>query len=195
VALIALGAMSLFAAWFDTFPGDSAALTSFQDLRSPWLDDTAVVITTFAAPYIAFISAGVLALMLWAARRRHDMVLFLAFGAQGVGFVLRRLVDRPRPDFSLFSPPPESAGFPSGHSLHALILCGLLMYIVTDVVEPRWLRLGIHGFLVLTTLAVGASRVYLGVHWPSGVVGGFLLGAITLVIVFWLRKKLLSRQI
>ena len=195
MALIVMGAMSLLAMWFDTFPGDSAVLTSFQDLRTQWLDDTAEVITTIADPYVAFISVGLFALILLVGRRKYDLVLLLAFVGQLFSFALKQLVDRPRPDFSLVFPAPENPGFPSGHSLHALILCGLLIYMVMDVVEPRWLRLGIQGFLGVIVLGVGASRVYLGIHWPSDIVGGYLLGTIMLVIAFWLRKKLLSRQI
>ena len=68
----------------------------------------------------------------------------------------------------------------------------LLFYLAGELIGPRWLKWPLRTVLVSAILAVGASRVYLGVHWPSDVLGGYLLGALWVWAVLWARKRLTS---
>ncbi|GAA3368689.1 hypothetical protein GCM10017744_085730 [Streptomyces antimycoticus] len=69
------------------------------------------------------------------------------------------------------------AAFPSGHALTAIVAFGLLLWLMTLHGAPaRWLRLMI-AVAAVSVLGVGFTRLYLGVHWPSDVLGGWLLGA------------------
>jgi undecaprenyl-diphosphatase len=69
-------------------------------------------------------------------------------------------------------------------------LGGVLVLLVEDLVRPWWLRRALQGVVVLIALAVGASRVYLGAHWPSDVLGGYLAGVLALGGLMWLRDRL-----
>ena len=194
LSLFAIGAICYLAAIFDTFPGDMDALKAFQGLRSSGLDAAARISTFIGNTLVVVISVPLLALAMWFARKRADAIAILALlipDAMNQG--LKVLVDRPRPDFAILISSPESPSFPSGHALHAILLLGLLIFIVGDLVKPARLRLGVQGLLALLILAVGASRVYLGVHWPSDVLGGYLVGGFSLAAIMWVRKVLISR--
>lgn len=193
-ALLVMGAVSLLAAYFDTFPGDEDALRRFQSLRRPWLDDLAVVASSLATLRVSVVSIVVCSVGLWVLHRRADaLAVLLVFIPEGLNLALKELVGRPRPEYSLLESLPGTPAFPSGHALHAFLFMGLLMLLVVELVRPLPLRRGIQGFMVLMILACGASRVYLGVHWPSDVLGGYLLAGISMVWLFWARKRLLNR--
>ena len=195
-ALPGLGAILYLAATFDTFPRDEDALTKFQGFRNSWLDGAAVVATSMAAKEVAILSVLAASLSLWLAHRKADAAaVLLVLLASGINEALRVLVDRPRPEFSLLTSPPDSAGFPSGHAVFAFVLYGLLIVIVGELIQTRRLRIAVQGLLGLMILACGASRVYLGVHWPSDVLGGYLVGGAILVAILWLRKTLLNRAL
>ena len=134
IVLLALVAVSALAAAFDTFPGDEEGIRRFQAWRSSWLDHAAVAATSFsnwavAAGWLLAFSA-----VFWIGRRKADAVIvLLVVVPELINQALKALVDRPRPEFSVFSlleSAPGTASFPSGHSVHAILLFGLLMVIV-----------------------------------------------------------------
>ena len=193
-SVAAIGAMCYLAASFDTFPGDKGALTRLQSFRSGWLDDAAVGASAFSQTIAVFVSVPTISLALWLVRMKANAVaVILVLVPDGLNMALKWIVDRPRPDFSLVNPVPEGSSFPSGHSVHAFLLFGLLLWIVGELVESRVLRISIQGLLGIMILACGASRVYLGVHWPSDVIGGFVVGGFSLVAIMSIRRKLVHR--
>ena len=193
IALLAVAAISYLASAFDTFPGDRGALERFQANRNGWLDDAAVVASSLAKFWVAIASILALSLVLWLTRRRADAVAaLLLLVAEASGFGLKELVDRPRPEFSLLTSSPQNLAFPSGHAMHAALLFGLMIVMAEDLVQSVRLRRAVQGTLALMVMACGASRVYLGVHWPSDVLGGFFIGALFLVSILWVRKRLLT---
>ena len=193
-ALFIVGAIFYLASLHDTFPGDLDALRNFQSFRSPWLDGAAVVASALARSLTVYLSIPAVSLFLWLGRRRADAAaVLLVFLPEGINLGLKELVGRPRPDFSLLASPPGGPAFPSGHALHAFLLFGLLIYLTGELIRPLWLRTTVQGILGLMVLACGASRVYLGVHWPSDVLGGFLFGGICMVALLWVREKLVNR--
>ena len=194
IALSLMGAVCYLAAAFDTFPGDVDGLKRFQALRTPWLDSAALAASFSANTLVAVTSTPAISLALWLGKRRADAVaVLLVLIPDGINALLKVLVDRPRPDFTILISQPHNPSFPSGHSVHAFLLFGLLIIIVGEVIKPFWLRTAIQGLLAAVILACGASRVYLGVHWPSDVLGGFLMGGLSLVAILWVRKTLINR--
>ena len=137
---------------------------------------------------------GVTAVGLFLLRRRADaLVVAVSLVPMAVGNGLKLLVDRPRPEYMLIGTPPTSLSFPSGHALSAAILGGQLILLVGELVPSRFLRRGLQATILLLVLAIGASRVYLGVHWPSDVIGGFLFGITMLAGLTRLRHYLLIK--
>ncbi|MCQ4209597.1 phosphatase PAP2 family protein [Streptomyces longispororuber] len=95
---------------------------------------------------------------------------------------LKAAVDRPRP---VWPDPVDSAhyaAFPSGHSMTAVVVCGLLLWLLRRYGAGRALRRTALAVAVVSVLGVGLTRLWLGVHWPSDVLGGWLLGALTVTV-------------
>jgi len=124
--------------------------------------------------------AACLALLVSRRHKSYIVGLVVAVGGAKLSEVLMKiLIERARPDgFALFHL--DSYSFPSGHATGAMALYGFITYILCAL-YPRqraaWVALG--GTVIL---GVGMSRIYLGVHFPSDVLGGFLLGAIWILV-------------
>lgn len=183
-------------AWaFSTFPGDETALRGFQGIHHGWLNTAALAATSLggAKAAAALMAWGVVSMYLL--RRRVDsLIVLLSAIPMTAGFLLKEVVGRARPEYFLAGSGPSTPSFPSGHSLFAMVFGGLLIILVGDLVQSTPVRRALQFGLVLLILAVGASRVYLGVHWPSDVLGGYLFGAMALLVLVWLRNRLAGRQ-
>ena len=190
-------------AWaFAIFPGDERALLELVQWRVGWLDTVATVLSGLGfagiglgvpVPWvpITFISG------LLVARRWVDAVfLAAALLAPVINIGLKELVARARPDPALALVQESGFSFPSGHAVFAAAFFGALI-----VLTGRWsvlrersgLRGALRGTLLLLILAVGASRVYLGAHWPSDVIAGFLSGGIYLAGLLLARKAVMTK--
>jgi undecaprenyl-diphosphatase len=120
------------------------------------------------------------------ARREAAMLIGVAVVGQALCTLSGELIKRPRPSTELIQlriDPKEIEGFPSfpsGHTVHYTVFFGFLGFLAATRVKPpalSWLLLGILGGLVLL---VGPARIYLGAHWISDVLGGYLLGGAVL---------------
>jgi len=192
-----LGTICLFIlAWaYPTFPGDENVLLRFQSLRSGWLDDIAKGFDNFGVVSVIMPATAFLMALLLVARRYADVVMvFAGLVLIGMGNWIKVLVGRPRPDYQIFDPIESSLSFPSGHSLLAVILGGLLIYLTESMVKPVLLRRVIQIGLIVVVVVMGASRVYMGVHWPSDVIGSCVFGLLVLVGLIGLRNAVASDQ-
>lgn len=198
LGLLAFGVMATLAlyilAWaYPTFPGDEWILVGIQSFRSAWLDETAKWFANFGLFWVFMPSAGVLMVSLLLLRRYADVsMLFVSLMIIGAGNELKLIVDRPRPDLQIFEPVQSSSSFPSGHSLLAIILGGVLIYLVGLWVKPILARRIIQAALILVIAGMGMSRVYMGVHWPSDVIGSYMSGLLALVALIGLRNAVAS---
>ena len=137
--------------------------------------------------------ASVAALLL----RKHltDALLVAACSTSALGsHLLKELIGRPRPDYAILESAPQSMGFPSGHATFAMVLGGALVYLAWQRIESRRLRWVLCAGLALLILAVGLSRIYLGVHWPSDVLGGYLYGALMLAFLVGAKDFIVARR-
>jgi undecaprenyl-diphosphatase len=90
---------------------------------------------------------------------------------------LKAAVGRPRPVWPDPVDSAQYASFPSGHAMTATVVCGLLLWLLHHHGAGRTLRRVTTVLAALSVGGVGLTRVWLGVHWPSDVLGGWLLGA------------------
>ena len=198
--LLALGTLAALTlsilAWaFPTFPGDEGALMRFQAFRSGWLDATAIWFANIGSLCVFMPAVAVLMGCLVFARRYADTAtIFASLAVIGIGNGLKLIVDRPRPEYQIVEPLQSGLSFPSGHSLLAMVLGGVLVYLVGLWVKPLLLRRAIQASLVFMVIGMGASRVYLGVHWPSDVIGSYVLGAMALVGLIGLRNAIATAR-
>ena len=184
--------LSVAAAIQDYFFGDLYLARAIQDIRvSPW-EDTMEAVSTIGRglPMIAM----ALAFFCWfllRGQRAEYMVLGAALLSLAVNPLLKILVDRPRPteDLVMIWRNPDGMGFPSGHASTALILFGLIYYLAPIIVPWKRAVTMLRFSSLMLILLIGISRVYLGAHWPSDVVGGFLVGGITLTLLIHLHRQ------
>ena len=188
-------ALSLLAASFTTLPGDRGALESFQNNQSEWLDASALGVTRLGGSTIAAIMMLVAVVFLTVRQRKIEAVVVVLSGVPiGLGFLLKEVVGRARPEYLLAGSEPSTLSFPSGHSLFAMIFGGLLIILIGELIGSIGIRRTLQVMVGLLILAVGASRVYLGFHWPSDVLGGYLFGGVALLGLVWVRARLIDRQ-
>lgn len=101
--------------------------------------------------------------------------------ATALNFILKNIVQRPRPtEFRII----EETGysFPSGHSMVSMAFYGYLIYLTYKYIKNKYLKFAIITLLSLLIISIGISRIYLGVHYTSDVIAGFLLSIAYLII-------------
>ncbi len=105
--------------------------------------------------------------------------------------LLKLAVDRPRPGPDLVRAIGTAAesSFPSGHAFLAIVFWGFLAYLAYTHLKAPGLRPLALFISVAMILLVGASRVYLGAHWPSDVLGGYVAGSVCLVLLIWVERR------
>ena len=188
--------VGLFAlAWaYPRFPGDEPVLLAVQDLRTGWLDGVMRALTMLGDAVVALPLIGLVVLALILARRWADALAVAAIiFALGLGHLLKTAIGRPRPDYFIAGADASGLSFPSGHTVTALLFGGILIVLANDLIRPIWIRRGVQAGLGVLVLAVGFSRVYLGVHWPSDVIGAYLFAAVALVVILTCRNTLVSK--
>ena len=177
-----------------TFPGDQSALDGFRSTESGWLNSAALAVTSLGRHIVAAaLMISVISLLVFVRRRIDALVVFISAVPIVAGILLKEVVGRARPDFFVIGSEPSSLSFPSGHALFAIVFGGLLIILAGDLVKPVKLRRAIQIVLALLIMAVGASRVYLGVHYPSDVLGGYLFGGMALLGLVWVRNWFANR--
>ena len=188
--LLALVAGLLFGAVAeDVYRRDS--LTLYDVISGHWLlglatEDSSQFfygITLLGSVY-AIVPGGAL-LALWLVRRRQWIDLFVLAGAGGGGILLNQVLKwffmRPRPDFPNAFYHETGYSFPSGHAMMAVIFYGMVAYLLVHAV-PRWhWQVGFVMSACTLALLIGFSRLFLGVHFVSDVLGGWAAGVAWLV--------------
>jgi undecaprenyl-diphosphatase len=173
---------------------DRAVLLAFRrpdDLATPigplWLQESSRDITAFGG-FTALTVIVVLGVILLLAHGRRIQALIFGVTvliAQGAAEAIRLVVDRARPDIVPHHDLVYSASFPSGHAVMSPAVYLTLAAILAADERRESVRALLVVSAVVLVLAIGVSRVYLGVHWPTDVLAGWTLGtAIALVATF-----------
>jgi undecaprenyl-diphosphatase len=162
---------------------DRSMTAQFHELASPTLDMVMLSITGLGSTLVLAVLVGLLMVAL-AARGRRAEALFAAAALAGtlaLNEALKWLLARPRPGLD-WAESATGFGFPSGHAMNSTVVFGAVALVAWRLWGPR---VGVVALTLSLTLAVlvGASRIYLGVHWATDVVGGFLAGALLLLVI------------
>jgi undecaprenyl-diphosphatase len=163
----------------DTQRMDEAVLLWMNSRASTRLTSLALDVTALGAGTLVFLVALVASVFLWVSRHRYSALLLWVsiLGSWVINASLKLFFERPRP--SLFPwrvPHAGLSSFPSGHSMGAMVCYATLAYLIARLVQSRFLR---HFTIFVATamiVAIGLSRMYLGVHYPTDVLAGFAMG-------------------
>ena len=210
--LAALASLSLLGASFvaiadrvrggDGLAFDRALLLALRnpaDLSDPigprWFEETARDITALGGVFAIVYVTGSVVLYLAMTGRRAAAVFVLAAvgGGEILSTVLKLFFARPRPELVPHGMEVFTASFPSGHAMLSAIAYLTLATLLARVERSRHAKAFLVGLGITTTLIVGASRVYLGVHWPSDVLAGWCVGGAWAALC-WLVALALQRR-
>lgn len=143
-----------------------------------WVEELARDMTGLGGiPLLVAFQAAVAVFLLLDRRRREALYLAVTTaGGWALLFAVKALIARPRPDVELHRTAVYTASFPSGHALMAAITYLTVAALMTHEITRTRTKVFVMACASAITLLVGASRVYLGVHWPTDVLGGWLCG-------------------
>jgi membrane-associated phospholipid phosphatase len=166
----------------EVFLMDTLATPFFHALASPGMDALMNLFTllgsVFVIPILYAITMGVLVL-----QRRYGAALFLTVSSGGallLNGAMKLFFERPRPQVPWASVLPDYS-FPSGHTMNSVAFYGALAVIIWSIAGRRWGIVAVVSAAVLCTL-IGISRIYLGYHYFTDVIGGALAGVSWLLI-------------
>jgi undecaprenyl-diphosphatase len=187
----AAAALSVLAANHDTLTADRAITDWLQDRPLPG-QDLSDTVRTITGTEVVLATGAALCLLLWFRGYRRQAILLVAGLAllPLLQFALKEIVDRPRPDPALIDIRAgfSSKSFPAGHVMSGTYLYAFVAYLVLVLPMRRWAAASVFGFCVALLALAGPVNVWLGVHWPSDVLGGWLWSAVLLfplVVVDW----------
>ncbi|MEI4484961.1 phosphatase PAP2 family protein [Frigidibacter sp. MR17.14] len=143
-----------------------------------WLETVMRDITALGGvTVLGMLVASVVGILWFQSRHRTAIFLLVAVaGGQLFSNIAKAIFDRPRPDLVPHGTLVTSASFPSGHSMMSAVIWLTLAAMVARTEPSRPLRIYLMSMAILITVLVGISRVYLGVHWPTDVIGGWAAG-------------------
>jgi undecaprenyl-diphosphatase len=164
------------------------ALLRSLNVRLPTALDSTVVDLPWLGTNLVFIPVlGTLCWYLWRKRRRPDIATIIAVTTVGnfvIGTVLKMAFARPRPVLWVARGEYTGASYPSGHAMAIVSVVGVLAVLIAEERRVVW------PFVLWLALLIATcySRLYLGVHWPTDILGGLLAGGVWFVGVLWARS-------
>lgn len=162
---------------------NTAIATDIQAFRNDELNPWVVMLTSLGNPTSVIIMVIIIACLLGFLRHWDDDIFFTGnlIGAVVLVQVLKLCYTVERPTENLLITRPESFSFPSAHSACCLIMCCLIALLVIRTIRAHQLSVGLEVLtwivFIAIGLSIGISRIYVGVHWPTDVLGGWLIAA------------------
>lgn len=208
---VLLALFSLLAFWVHIHPVlaiDVTITRDFQEDRSPWLK-TLMVAVSYLGNAIPVFGGIILltAVIFWVLRLRLEALIIVVVSVTSdlLNVIMKLVVNRPRPSVPLVSVlqlasgprfPSGRLSFPSGHVMAYMAFWGLLFSLSILIFRAnRWWRTVLLIISGLFVVLVGPSRIYLGDHWASDVLGGYIIGGLWVWLWLWLYVQLKTRGV
>lgn len=169
----------------DTMAFDKFLITALRDRADPsvpvgprWLNSAMLDLTALGGVAGLTVLTAIVTGYLLTARKAATAVFLVCAVAGGavVGTLLKMGFQRPRPDLVAHLVEVNTTSFPSGHATNSAVVYLTLGALLARTQADRPIRIYIVAVAILLTLTIGFSRVYLGVHWPSDVMAGWIVG-------------------
>ncbi|MCQ6279384.1 phosphatase PAP2 family protein [Bacillus sp. EB600] len=166
---------------------DSSVIAAIQGLESPSITSVMKFFTTIGStPVVIVLSLFLLIFLYKVLHHRIELILFLAaiIGSVILNSLLKNLFHRMRPNLHRLI---EITGysFPSGHAMTAFTIYGIIAYLLWRHISSKGGRSLLILFSAFMILMIGISRIYLGVHYPSDIIGGYLASGFWLSTLIW----------
>ena len=185
-----------------SFPIDLTVTRALQSIDSPIFAALMSLISWPGFSPQSYIFAILVVGVLYAFGFHWEAVvaLFAAIIAPLMNVIVKDYIQRPRPTVDLVHVLRilDSYSFPSGHVMYYVCFFGFLWFLAYTLLKRSWLRTLVLVLLGIPIALVGASRIYLGQHWASDVLGAYLLGSLCLVVTIgfyrWGKKRFFVHQ-
>ena len=185
VIIILFIIVSLFSALIPYFKLDLLISNKIQSINSPVFTNVMWFVSSIGNRPLMVAIVGVTGILLYLFKLRTEAVIstLATAGSSLSGSLIKMLVDRPRPgaDHVHVSVWLSDKSYPSGHVLVFTAFFGFLFYLLFKKSKRKTGEIIPAILLILLITTIGISRIYLGVHWASDVLGGYLLGALWLM--------------
>lgn len=163
---------------------DIAIIANVQKTMSSFSVEIPKIFGNLSYGFKFWIPVLVVALILIIKRKYASAALFFIMMHFGyfISDILKTLIGRERPPIDMRVIPLNNPSFPSGHSLIAMCFWGMCIYLVNRYVKNdvlKWTLMVLCGFMVLFT---GFTRLWLGVHYPTDLLGGYIIGLIFVML-------------
>jgi undecaprenyl-diphosphatase len=155
------------------------------------VSESKMITTLSATPTIVVLTVLAAIVCRWRFGRWREalVVIFAVAGETAIFMTTTMLIDRPRPNVLHLDVAPPTSSFPSGHTAAAVCFYGSIAAIVIWHSTKRWISIAAVMVCAAVPLTIAVSRVYRGMHYPTDVMAGGLLGALWLtVVVFYVRR-------
>jgi membrane-associated phospholipid phosphatase len=172
----------------ETFGFDTTILLWLHQYSNPAIDSLMLGLTSLANPEFVVILVVInLGVLLWYRRVWAAQVFALnCLGGLILNQGLKLVFVKPRPQLWTPLVVEHSYSFPSGHALGSLVLYGFLAVLLADR-YPRY-RIGIYSGASSIIMAIGLSRLFLGVHYPTDIIAGYAVGFVWLATCIWILR-------
>ena len=186
--------MSLLARYIQFFPGDRSMTRTLQKQHNPLIRRLMIAISEPGFPKVGVPLTLSIAGIFWALRFRIEAIFLLLSSSSNIlNWMVKRLIKRPRPTEELVTITRviNEPSFPSSHVMHYINWFGLLTYLLATNWRSGKVRNTLIAFCISLIALIGPSRVYLGAHWPSDVMAGYIYGGLWFggVMALYLRIK------
>lgn len=177
----------------ESFGFDAAILLALRrpgDLGHPigpvWLTQTFVDLTALGGFTLRWLFGAAAIGFLLDIRRRVEAAWLAAslLGSSLLNVILKAFLNRPRPEIVPHLAASSGSSFPSGHAMVAAAVYLTIGIMLAETQTRPAVKAYLMAFFALVVLLIGASRVYLGVHWPSDVLAGWTVGAVWALAMF-----------
>ena len=151
------------------------------------ISESKIITTLSATPTIIILTALAAVGFRWAFGRWREslVVIYAVVGETAIFTTTTLFIDRPRPQVPHLDTAPPTSSFPSGHTAAAVCFYGSIAAIIIWHSRHRWITVSAVLLCAAIPLTIASSRVYRGMHYPTDVLAGALLGAIWLSIVIF----------
>lgn len=167
---------------------DKKIISSVSYIVNTYYTNFFSILTNFGDWYIPIVI--IVCILLFIKNKTYFYILASGYVFSGlIVFVSKMLTQRPRPNFALIEIP-KSFSFPSGHTLTSIVFYITLWYLLTYKSNKK-VKILTFILTIVLVLLIGVSRIYLGVHYFSDVIGGIILSIPILTIIFNITKKVL----
>jgi undecaprenyl-diphosphatase len=182
----------------DTQALDTRILLALRDPMDPsrprgpaWLEGAMLDLTSIGGPWVLGLAVFAIVGFLLLQTRYHTALVVLITAVSGdlVNQALKDVFQRPRPEIVPHLRAVIETSFPSGHAMQSAIIYLTLGTMLMRLAESRVTKAYCLLMAILVTLLVGISRVYLGVHYPTDVIGGWIFGFVWASLCWMVAKR------